>query len=455
MSQLEFMPSEGAGAGNEEKCADKPEEHMQNGYHFFIDPCEGPMPYIHSVEEPTVVESRDGDERQNGSMGLLQDDSKSRQEKQIERPKKACILSIDGGGMRGIIPAKVLCYVEGSLKKKSGNPDARIADYFDLVAGTSVGGLIATMLCADAGKGRPLFSAMEGLQLLEKKGKRIFKIPLLKRPVAKLRGILTPRYSVKNMEAILREHLVSEDGHELTLKDALKPLLIPCYDLLRASTYVFTRAYALASDSCNYRLIDICRATSAVPGFFRPATISSVDGKTNIVGIDGGLVMNNPTAAAVAHALHNDVDFPYVHSVEDVLVLSLGTGLFDCSYNADKVRRWGAFQWAKPIAKIVLDGISDMVDHSMSMAFSSHRANYIRIQVSKIPSRCLTEMDNSSTSNVRRLTKIADDMLNQPGLEHVPFGGKQQLEISNQKRLDAFVDLLIAERKSRVSSVTD
>ncbi|MCO5591579.1 hypothetical protein L7F22_045566 [Adiantum nelumboides] len=458
MSQKELISPRPV--ANEEKCTETP----QNGYHFVISKCEGPMQcalsVAHSVEEGkgqmVVKESRDDDERQNGSlMGLLQNGRENGQETQKGRPKKACILSIDGGGMRGIIPAKALCYLEERLKQKSGNSNARIADYFDLVAGTSVGGLIATMLCANAGQGRPLFSAAEGLELLAQKGKRIFKIPPLKRPLAKLRGILTPRYSVKNMEAILKEHLGREDGRDLTLKDALKPLLIPCYDLVRAGTYVFTRADALASESCNYRLIDICRATSAVPGFFRPATFSSVDRKNSIVGIDGGLVMNNPAAAAVAHALHNDVDFPHVRSLEDVLVLSLGTGLFDRSYDAGKVRRWGAFQWAKPIARIVLDGISDMVDHSMSMAFSSDRSNYLRLQVSGLPSRCLTEMDDPSSSNVRRLTKLADDMLEQPGMEYVPFGGKRQLEITNRERLNLLVDLLIAEQKSRLNSVTD
>lgn len=257
------------------------------------------------------------------------------------------------------------------------------------------------------------------------------------------------------MEAILKEHLVREDGRELTLKDTLKPLLIPCYDLSTAGAHVFSRAEAMKTDSHNYRLTDICRATSAVPGFFRPAVVKSVDGKTGIVGIDGGLVMNNPAAAAVTHVLQNHVEFPHVRSVGDMLVLSLGTGLFERPYEPEKVKRWGAFQWAKPVARIVLDGISDMVDHSMSMAFSNHRPNYLRIQVSGIPSRFLTEMDNPSSSNVQQLSKIADDMLAQPCIEHIPFGGKRKLELSNRERLDQFVDCLIAEHLSRQTNLTD
>ena len=70
-------------------------------------------------------------------------------------------------------------------------------------------------------------------------------------------------------------------------------------------------------------------------------------------------------------------------------------------------------------------------------------------QVSGIPSRCLMEMDDPSSANVRRLTKIADDMLNQPSMEHIPFGGKRQLQLTNKERLDHFVDCLIAEHRAR------
>ena len=294
--------------------------------------------------------------------------------------RKACILSIDGGGMRGIIPARVLSYIEDSLQKKTGNPDVRIADFFDIIAGTSVGGLIATMLVTNDGNGRPLFKSEEAWKLIAEKGKLIFRVPTLQRPFAWLRGILTPRYSTKDMEGILKKHL-SRDGRELTLKDTVKPLLVPCYDLSSACAFLFSRADAMQTDSFDFALADICRATSAVPGFFKPSKLVSVNKKTLVVGIDGGLVMNNPAAAAVTHVLHNTAEFSYVKSVSDVMVLSLGTGLFDRSYPNERVRKWGAFQWVKPVARIVLDGISDMVDHFMSMAFNEHRSNYVRIQV--------------------------------------------------------------------------
>eukprot|EP00249_Psilotum_nudum_P018197 c26686_g1_i1 orf=800-2248(+) len=361
---------------------------------------------------------------------------------------KVCILSIDGGGMRGIIPGRVLAYLENALKIKSGNSEAKIADYFDVAAGTSVGGIIITMLFTDDGNGKPLFTGDQSWKLIAEEGKQIFKIPFLHRPLSKLRGILTPRYSTKFLESILKRYLV-RDGKALTLRDTLKPVLIPCYDLATAGPFLFSRADALQTESFNFQLWEICRATSAVPSFFKPAQLTSVDGKTACIAIDGGMVMNNPTAAAITHVLHNKQEFPNVRGVGDLLVLSLGTGQFDRSYDYGNVRYWGAFQWAKPIVKIVLDGISDIVDHTVSMAFGVDRRNYFRVQVYGIPGGFLTKMDDPSKKNVTALMKMADNLFDQKCMEHLPFGGKQMLSQSNQEMLDWFAEQLVQEHKAR------
>ncbi|OQU84037.1 hypothetical protein SORBI_3005G219100 [Sorghum bicolor] len=70
------------------------------------------------------------------------------------------VLSIDGGGIRGIIPATILARLETLLQRIDGQ-DARIADYFDFIAGTSTGGLITAMLSAPGKDKRPLFAAKE------------------------------------------------------------------------------------------------------------------------------------------------------------------------------------------------------------------------------------------------------------------------------------------------------
>ncbi|CAL5417068.1 unnamed protein product [Camellia sinensis] len=114
-----------------------------------------------------------------------------------------------------------------------------------------------------------------------------------------------------------------DNGRSLTLKDTLKPVLIPCYDLSSSTSFVFSRADALETDSFDFRLWEVCRATSAEPVVFEPVSMSSVDRQTLCLAVDGGLAMSNPTAAAITHVLHNKQEFPFVRGVEDILVLSL------------------------------------------------------------------------------------------------------------------------------------
>ncbi|KAJ7548463.1 hypothetical protein O6H91_07G013400 [Diphasiastrum complanatum] len=351
---------------------------------------------------------------------------------------KICILSIDGGGMRGIIPARILAHLEQSLQRKSNNPKARIADYFDVAAGTNSGGITATLLLTPDENGLPLFQPQQICDLFAKKGNPIFKSSLLSR-------LIKSQQPTKQIERFLKQILI-RDTQELTLRDTLKPLLIPCYDLSSSGAFLFSRAGAMEAEEWNFPLWQICRATTASPLWFRPAQVRSVDGKTVCTAVDGGLVMNNPTASAITHVLHNKKEFPTVGGAKDLLVLSLGTGQFDQSLQYEKVRRWRPDQWAKPMMNVVADGISDMVDHTVSLAFSDCHQNYLRLQPS---GGAALGMDDPSPSNVKRFLKMADDLLEQKSLEYSPFGGKIELTQTNAERLDWFADQLIQEQKSR------
>ncbi|KAH9294258.1 hypothetical protein KI387_040537 [Taxus chinensis] len=281
---------------------------------------------------------------------------------------KACILSIDGGGMRGIIAARALAYLEEALKRKSGNPDAAIADYFDVAAGTGSGGILTTMLFASDGAEakRPLFSAEDAWKLLAESAEKMFRPSGI---ISKLLG-KAPSCSTKSLERVLKTWFVKGDGKCLSLKDTIKPVLIPCYDLATAAPFLFSRADALETDNYDFNLWEVCRATAATPGFFRPMSMTSVDGNTPCTALDGGLVMNNPAVAAITHVLHNKQEFPSVDGVEDLLVLSLGTGQFDRS-NA-RVRKS-----MKPVMDIVLDG-------RFRHCRSCHRHGFRRPQPAKL-----------------------------------------------------------------------
>ncbi|CAN4105762.1 unnamed protein product [Withania somnifera] len=368
---------------------------------------------------------------------------------------KICILSMDGGGMRNILPGKSLAYLEHALKVKSGNQDARIADYFDVAVGSGVGGIFAAMLFATMDQKRPVFQGEDTWKLLAEQGKKMYGKSFsgsgLFRRV--LGGGATDSVG-GGLEKVMKDVFMDKKtGRSLTLKDTLKPVLIPCYDLLSTAPFLFSRADAFESESFDFKLWEVCKATAAEPCFSGPVCLKSVDGKTDVVAVDGGLAMSNPTVAAITHVLHNKQEFPFVRGVEDILVLSLGTGqLLEGSFEYQHVKKWKAKDWAKPMTRITSESAADMVDHSVAMAFGELRSsNYVRIQANGSSfGRCGVNIDaDPSPSNVKKLVGIADEMLKQKNVESLLFGGKKIVEQSNFQKLDWFAGELVQEHQRR------
>ncbi|KAK9189973.1 hypothetical protein WN943_018573 [Citrus x changshan-huyou] len=373
---------------------------------------------------------------------------------------KICILSIDGGGgMRGILSGKALAYLEHALKSKSGNPNARIADYFDVAAGTGVGGVFTAMIFATKGQDRPIFKADDTWRFLADQGKRFYRPSsasssgsFLKRIFKGGSGSGSTGAASGGLEKAVKE-MFTEKGRSLTLRDTLKPVLIPCYDLSSAAPFLFSRADALETESFDFRLWEVCRATSSEPGLFDPVLMRSVDGQTRCVAVDGGLAMSNPTAAAITHVLHNKQEFPFVRGVEDLLVLSLGTGqLLEASYDYDQVKNWRVKDWARPMARISGDGSAELVDQVVALAFGqSKSSNYVRIQATGSSlGWCGHNVDvDPSPGNVKMLIGAAEEMLKQKNVESVLFGGKRIAEQSNFEKLDWFANELVLEHERR------
>lgn len=227
---------------------------------------------------------------------------------------KVRILSIDGGGATdGILAAKSLVHLEACLRRKSGNPNACVADFFDVVAGSGAGGILAALLFTRGRGGGPVFTAEEALKFLVKNRRRIFR--------ASPAGIFRRVFGSGKTEKLFRKTL-----GECTMKDTLKSVLIPCYDLSSRAPFVFSRADALEMDGYDFKMSDVCAATSADPTSVGPVEMRSVDQRTKLVAVDGGIAMNNPTAAAITHVLNNKQEFPLCNGVEDLLVMSLGNG---------------------------------------------------------------------------------------------------------------------------------
>ncbi|XP_023003037.1 patatin-like protein 7 [Cucurbita maxima] len=374
----------------------------------FLFGCDDSNPKLHVTAQAPV----DGDDLKSGK----------------HNSGKVRILSIDGGGSTdGILAAKSLAYLEDFLRRKSGKPHARIADYFDVVAGSGAGGILAALLFTKGKDGSALFTADGALNFLIKNRRDIFR--------SSNGGIFRRVFRSTRVEKLFRKTF-----GECTLKDTLKSVLIPCYDLSTRAPFLFSRADAYEMDGYDFKIHDVCVATSAEPTFSGAVQMWSVDKRTKITAVDGGIAMNNPTAAAITHVLNNKQEFPFCNTVEDLLVVSLGNGESD----------FGAVNLnSSPAAftRIAGEGASDVVDQAVSMAFGPHRtSNYIRIQGNGIGAK-------SRGQKTINISEKADEMLTQKNLEAVLFKGKKIIENTNLEKLEVFAGEVIKEEERRKSSL--
>ncbi|KHN14349.1 hypothetical protein glysoja_012387 [Glycine soja] len=160
------------------------------------------------------------------------------------------------------------------------------------------------------------------------------------------------------------------------------------------------------------------------------------------IAVDGGVAMNNPTAAAITHVLNNKHEFPFCNGVSDLLVLSLGNGESD--FNAVKS--------SSGFVRIAGEGASDMVDQAVSMAFGECRtSNYVRIQSNGIMANKSTEAKSCKTAS--DLFAMSEEMLAQKNVESILFRGKKVAENTNMDKLELFGGELIKEQERRKTSI--
>jgi patatin-like phospholipase/acyl hydrolase len=295
------------------------------------------------------------------------------------------ILSIDGGGIRGLIPAVVLAELERRLARP-------VASAFDLVAGTSTGGILALGLTLDRGDGRPRHSAADLVELYRERGPSIFRRNAWRR----LRsgwGVLEERYSERGLERALEDYL-----GDAPLGAALVPTLVSTYDIQNRAPFFFK---SWRPETRTVAVRRVARATSAAPTYFEPAVVE-VAGSTRAL-IDGGVFVNNPAMSAYAEArrLFGDDD--------DLRVVSLGTGSLVRPIPVDEARTWGLGEWMAPILSVVFDGVSDAVDYQLRQILGER---YLRLQVDLgAGSSGSDDIDDASPENLAALETDAVRLL--------------------------------------------
>lgn len=305
------------------------------------------------------------------------------------------ILSIDGGGIRGVIPARVLVEIEERTQKP-------VSELFDLIAGTSTGGLLALGLTKPApdAAGSPQFSAREMLELYEQEGAAIFHRDLWHRFMA-LENILEEKYPSDGIEEVLAKYF-----GEAKLSAALTEVLVTSYDLERRTPFFFRRSRARERVGWDWPMRQAARATSAAPTYFEPARLAAAEGGEYYALVDGGVFANNPAMCAYAEAR---VMWP---GEDDFLVVSLGTGELTRRIPYAEAKGWGLAKWAQPILGVVFDGVSDTVDFQLGQLCreeGNRVSRYLRLQVRLDEGS--DDMDNATKGNIHILRLLAEELI--------------------------------------------
>ncbi len=247
------------------------------------------------------------------------------------------ILSLDGGGIRGLISAMLLERLE--------NACPGFLNKIDLIAGTSTGGLLALALAS--GK-----HPHEARKLYEVYGEKVFADPVLD-DIRDIGTLLGADYSLDALRETLSLELPG-----IRLGDLGKKVLISAFDLdnqqqgpagVRHWKPKFFHNFPGPDSDADQLAVDVGLYTSAAPTYF-----PIVDGY-----IDGGVVAGNPSMCALAQALHRETGG---QQLEDIVLLSIGTG-FNPRFIDTQDGDWGLLQWAPHAINMMFEGSAGLVDY--------------------------------------------------------------------------------------------
>jgi uncharacterized protein len=274
------------------------------------------------------------------------------------------VLSIDGGGIRGLIPARVLAEIERRCGRRAG-------ELFDLVAGTSTGAIIACALT----KPEPLAAERIARIYLEE-GPVIFDRTLLKR-ITSADGYIDERYDSDGLVASLRRHL-----GVARLADADPAILLTVYDIERRRARLLRRSDDLS-------MVEAAHASSAAPSYFEPVRAGGA------TLVDGGVFAANPAMCAYAET-DGDLD----------VLASLGTGEHTRPLPYEQVRGWGRLEWVRPVLDVVFDGTADAVDLQLDALLG---AGYVRLQTPL--DEASDDLDDVTPANLAALEREAERLI--------------------------------------------
>lgn len=323
------------------------------------------------------------------------------------QPKKINILSLDGGGIRGIITCVILRYIEQELQRIH-DPNAKLGDYFDLVAGSSTGALITAIILHPNDHKKAKYTIDKALELYAKKGNDIFNVNLWEKIINPF-GLFNEKISEQALEQNLQEFFA-----DLELNQLIKPCVITSYDTENRCVKIFNTLDG-STPVDNFYVKDVCRATTAAPTYFEPAHITSLYGQKFSL-IDGGVYANNPALCAYAEArkvpfskVLNKPEKPNFPTIKQMFIVSISTGTIVESYSYEDFKHAGKIEWVQPIIDMLLSSNAESVDYQLRQMYKSlgarNQKNYYRL--SPDLHKASPEMDNVTPENIENLIQAA------------------------------------------------
>jgi len=313
------------------------------------------------------------------------------------RKKTVKILSIDGGGIRGYIPALILEELSKLINIKSGN--GNLASVFDLISGTSSGSLTALGISSPELKegsnlytDKPRFSITDIVNIYETCRTDIFPERVFEQ-LGMVQQAFHEKYDSSDFEILLNDLF-----GQRTMKECLTNMLIVSFDVLGNKPFLIT-------NKDDFYMKDAARGSSAAPSFFEPALIKSLSTNSEYCLVDGALAANNPAMFAYSEARKL---FP---KAEKFIIFSLGTGKSTEHYSFEQIKNWGFVEWilpsnGTPLYSIMSKAQNDCVD----MQFKNiPEVKYYRIN--PVLGKNNMEIDNISFNNMKKLKSTANKII--------------------------------------------
>ncbi|MEP4432827.1 MAG: patatin-like phospholipase family protein [Hyphomicrobiales bacterium] len=320
------------------------------------------------------------------------------------------ILCLDGGGIRGVIPTLVLQELCHALNRYGWHRP--IHQTFDLIAGTSTGGIVAGGLAAPHhlnNSDRAAATPEKLTRLYIHDGPGLFSRSIWQR-LKSADGLLSPRYPSMNMARILKTNL----GAQTKISQAQTHLVLTAYDLEARAARFLTNCGYDSKRSDDFFIWQAALATASAPTFFPPATIQNLNGDRAETLVDGGVFANDPVLAALVEG------FKMGWHLEDMVVLSVGTGSQTHPIPASQAVGWGPLSWisptnGSPLISIFMQGQASTASYQAQHLLSEINRHdepktdrYLRIDAPlQGPS---DKLDDTSPKNLRELIKFGSQL---------------------------------------------